>query len=187
MALPPPPLPTLNLNFTLNLYCKETPVYDDYPEPPPPPARCPNCNEELTDHPRPDLFFLDDSGAICDGPDGCGWWGTWQQAEEYALDVGEAHAEAMADDGPDWRSGAPRRAIPMPGVVPFEEDPELSRWLARHGYESADEWMRDSDYALSDGGWFTLDGVHGPFEPADAMAGAKEAEMLALAAEEAAS
>lgn len=117
-------------------------MYDDYPEPPPPPARCPNCNEELTDHPRPDLFFLDDSGAICDGPDGCGWWGTRQQAEEYALDVGEAHAEAMADDGPDWRSGSPRRAIPMPGVVPFDEDAELSRWLARHGYESADEWMR---------------------------------------------
>ena len=167
-------------------------MYDDpmNNEPPPPFPRCPNCNEQMTDHPLTTEASKPGEplgGAICAGPDGCGWWGTWHDAEEYAIALGEARAEAMADAGPDWHSEYRPGRIPVPGVVPFEDDPEVSRWLAASSYESPEAWMRDSDYYESEGGWYTDEG-HGPIEPLDAIAGAMLAVVvLALAAEEASS
>ena len=133
---------------------------DDYPEPPPNPPACPNCNEALADNPATlavvatgltpvHLLGFDHAhmGAYCIGPDGCGWRGTWEEAEEYLLDVGCAKAEAMADAGPDWRSEFRPGLIPVPGTVPDPDDPptwEVTITLSVDGCtpsEALDEWL----------------------------------------------
>lgn len=158
----------------------------DYPEPPPDPPACPNCNEDLADNPAtlPAVRLHHDfdharMGAYCIGIDGCGWHGTWEEAEEYLLDVGCAKAEAMADAGPDWRSEFRPGLIPIPGTVPDAEQ-DVARFLTAGGYETVEAWMADSDYVYRDGrkgempGWYDEDG-NGPYEPHDQAQIAAEA------------
>jgi len=155
---------------------------DDYPEPPPDPPACPNCNEALADNPATlavvatgltpvHLLGFDHAhmGAYCIGPDGCGWRGTWEEAEEYLLDVGCAKAEAQADAGPDWHSEFRPGLIPVPGTVPDAEQ-DVARYLTASGYESVEAWGADSGYVYDDcrrtggmPGWYDEDG-QGPYE-----------------------
>lgn len=149
-------------------------MYHDSPEPPPDPPACPNCNEELTD--RPDH----EGGAYCVGVDGCGWYGTWEQAEEYLLDVGCAKAEAQADAGPDWQFEFRPGLIPVPGTVPDAEQ-DVARYLTLNGYATVEDWGRDSGYTYDDcrrtggmPGWYGDEG-DGPYELHDQIQVAIEA------------
>lgn len=159
-------------------------MYDDFPEPPPAPPACPNCNEELTDDPAtPPGHYWGHAhvGAYCIGADGCGWHGTWAEAEEYALEVGCAKAEAQADAGPDWHSEFRPGLIPVPGTVPDAEQ-DVARYLTASGYESVEAWGADSGYVYDDcrrtggmPGWYDEDG-QGPYELHDQIQAVIEAQ-----------